>query len=175
MIGASVDMESAHQPGEHLTITQEEASRDFNIDAMRFDIKNLEGEIARLKSYMGEYYWLKLSNGGHVDPEIKNVFNGIRAKMDAITKIETEMQVIEDGEGQPIQPPIELQINRIICQSCGMVNDGTSKFCSSCGIALKEERKAEYHVEDYGICPLCGAPIPDDSIFCYTCGARVNI
>jgi predicted nucleic acid-binding Zn ribbon protein len=56
-----------------------------------------------------------------------------------------------------------------------MLNDGGAKFCQACGMAIHEEVVSEYKVEDYGICPLCGASLQEDAVFCYTCGARVRI
>jgi ribosomal protein L40E len=157
----------------------ENASSDAEIDNLRSEIQSLNSEIAELKNRIGEYYWQAFVASGQHESALKDVFNGILSRADEITVLEQDIQTAQDGADQPIQPPIQLLMAQVACKSCGTMNDAPAKFCSSCGIALEEEPKgkeiSEYHVEDYGICPLCGANLQDDAIFCYTCGARVKI
>jgi len=163
------------ETGEMLISASEETRQVLDIDAMRSDIKDRATEVAELKRQIGEYYWLRHSTSEDYEPELKGAFIRIRSLLDSIVEAEAGMNMIEDGEGQPIQPPVELHIDMIVCQSCGTLNSGSEKQCSSCGLPLKETPMPEYHVEDYGICPLCGSSLPDDALFCYSCGARVKI
>jgi hypothetical protein len=157
----------------------ENASNDVEIDNLRSEIQSLNSEIAELKNRIGEYYWQAFVASGQHEPALKDVFNDIQSRADEITVLEQGIQIVQDGADQPIQPPIQLLMAQVACKSCGTMNDAPAKLCSSCGIALEEEPKrnelSECHAEDCEICPLCGANLQDDAIFCYTCGARVKI
>jgi ribosomal protein L40E len=163
-------------------IFPEKESCDVEIDDLRSEIQFLNSEITSLKSKIGEYYWHSFLKSGEHESELQDVFNGIQSRTDEITALEQDIQIAEDGSDQPIQPPVQIRIDQVICKSCGTSNDFIAKFCSSCGIALEkevpersEDKSPESRTEDSGICPLCGAILQDDAIFCYTCGARVKI
>ncbi|MDR1579550.1 MAG: zinc ribbon domain-containing protein [Synergistaceae bacterium] len=146
-----------------------------DIEKLRENIKSLTSDAAALKGRIGEYFWQAFLEDGQYEPELGGVFREIQMKTDEITSLEQEIQILEDGAGQPMQPPVQFQLNNVICRSCGMLNDGEAKFCQACGIAIREEIVSEYKVEDYGKCPLCGATLPEDAVFCYTCGARIRM
>ncbi|MDR1966376.1 MAG: zinc ribbon domain-containing protein [Synergistaceae bacterium] len=155
--------------------SDEKTTPVYDVERLHAEILRLNSEIADLKREIGEHYWRLFSADGQFEPSLGDVYNGIQSRLDDITGLETELQIIEDGMSQLIQPPVPLQFSRISCRSCGTVNDGNDSFCSSCGMKLKEDFTSEYKAEDYGICPLCGATLPEDTVFCYTCGARVKI
>jgi hypothetical protein len=165
--------------GDLAKVIFENASNEAEIDNLRSKIQSMKSEIAELKGKIGEYYWQTFVTSGRSEPAIKGLLDDIRSRADEITVLEQDIQTFQDCADQPIQPPIQLLMERqTSCTSCGTLNDASAKFCSSCGMALEEapiDRKPQYRVEDYGICPLCGANLQDDAIFCYTCGARVKI
>jgi hypothetical protein len=131
----------AHDPeSENSSVSApEEPSRDAVLTSLRSGIKTLEGDIYALKCRVGDFYWKRFAQTGKFDPEVRAILGRIRSKIDNITETELEIQIIEDGEGQPLQPPIELQLDRVVCRSCGMTNAPASKYCSSCGMPLGEE------------------------------------
>jgi ribosomal protein L40E len=156
----------------------ENVSRDVEIENLRSKIQFLNSEIVESKGKIGEYYWRLFLAGGPHEPVLQEIFDVIQTRVDEITALEQDIQMAEDGFDQPIQPPVQIQMDQVICQSCGTTNDTTVKHCSSCGMILKEEESEpayDNNAEDYGTCPLCGADLPEDAIFCYTCGARIRI
>ncbi|MDR3165762.1 MAG: zinc ribbon domain-containing protein [Synergistaceae bacterium] len=149
--------------------------KNAGVENLYESIQSLVADIAALKGKIGEYYWQAFLERGQYEPALGDVFRGIQMKIDEITFLEQEIQIIEDGAGQPIQPPVRFQPKDVACRSCGMLNDGGAKFCQACGMTIHEESVVEYKVENFGICPLCGASLPEDSVFCYTCGARIKM
>jgi ribosomal protein L40E len=149
--------------------------KNADIERLRESIQSLNSDIAALKGSIGEYYWQAFLEDKQYEPELGDVFREIRMKTDEITSLEQEIQIFEDGAGQPMQPPVQLQLEHVVCHSCGMLNDGEAEFCQACGMAIRGEIMSEYKVEDYGICPLCGATLQEDAVFCYTCGARIKM
>jgi ribosomal protein L40E len=155
--------------------TAEKESQNPEIDELRLEVRSLEAHIHELKSRIGEYYWQVFCSTGKYEPSLNALIMQIQKRVDQITATELEIQIIEDGDNQPIQPPVVLQLDRVVCHSCGAVNEGSARICASCGMKLKEDLTSEYKVEDYGICPLCGSALSEDAVFCYTCGARIKI
>jgi ribosomal protein L40E len=149
--------------------------RESDIESMRSKITSLYSEIANMKNKIGEYYWHVFSISGQYDPAIGEFFRDIGRRVEEIADLEREIQIIEDGTDNPIQPPITVQLDFIVCGFCGAQNAGNAKFCESCGAKLNKEMTLEEGEEILEVCPLCGASLPDDAIFCYTCGARVTI
>lgn len=149
--------------------------KNADIEKLRETIQTLNSDVAALKGRIGEYYWQAFLRNERYEPELGDVFRRIQMKTDEITSLEQEIQLLEDGAGQPMQPPVQFQLAHAICRSCGMLNDGGAKFCQSCGMAIQEDAVTEYETENDGICPLCGAALPDEAVFCYTCGARIRI
>jgi hypothetical protein len=49
------------------------------------------------------------------------------------------------------------------CESCGVANAPSARFCKSCGSSLRPPEK----------CPACGAAVPQDARFCSGCGSRL--
>ncbi|MDR2780490.1 MAG: zinc ribbon domain-containing protein, partial [Synergistaceae bacterium] len=95
--------------------------------------------------------------------------------VEEVAELEQEIQIMEDGMDKLIQPPVTLQLDYIVCGSCGAQNAGSANSCESCGEKLSKEMTLEGEVEEDGVCPLCGTTLPEDAIFCYSCGARVTI
>ena len=162
--------------------SSETVLRDAEIDNLRTEIRSLNSEITELKSKIGEYYWQSFLASGQHDSSLKDLFEHIKERTEEVTALEHGIQVAFDGVDQPIQPPVQFQTEYVICKSCGTMNDVSAKFCSACGIALDEEpqpaernERPERHADDNSVCPLCGAGLQEDAIFCYTCGARIKI
>jgi ribosomal protein L40E len=151
------------------------APKNDGIEKLRETIQSLTSDIAALKGRIGEYYWQAFLADEQYEPELGDVFRRIQMKTDEITTLEQEIQILEDGAGQPMQPPVQFQLDHVICHSCGMLNDGEAEICQACGMTIREEIVSEYRVEDYGICPLCGATLQEEAVFCYTCGARIKM
>ncbi|MDR0653119.1 MAG: zinc ribbon domain-containing protein [Synergistaceae bacterium] len=149
--------------------------KNSDIEKLREDIQSLVSDITALKGRIGEYYWQAFLANERYEPELGDVFRRIQMKTDEITSLEQEIQILEDGTGQLMQPPVQFQLEHVICNSCGMLNDIGAKFCQACGMAIYEEVVSEYKNEDCGICPLCGATLQEDAVFCYTCGARIRM
>ena len=149
--------------------------KNSSLEGFNEAIQSRTADIAALKGRIGEYYWQAFLESGRYEPELGDVFRRIQMKLDEITFLEQEIQMLEDGAGQPIQPPVQFQLGQAICGSCGMLNDAGAKFCAACGMAIRAEAVSEYKVEDYGICPLCGAALQEEAVFCYTCGARIRM
>jgi ribosomal protein L40E len=149
--------------------------QNSDIEKLRDTVQSIASDIAALKGRIGEYYWQAFLADEQYEPELGDVFRRIQMKTDEITSLEQEIQILEDGADQPMQPPVRLHLEHVICGSCGMLNDGGAKFCQACGMAIRKEIVSEYKVEDCGICPLCGAALQDDAVFCYTCGARIKV
>jgi hypothetical protein len=114
-----------------------------------------------MKNKIGEYYWHIFMINGQCDPALGELFGDIERRVGEIAELEEEVQIIEDGMDKLIQPPVTLQLG---FTTCGSQN-----------AALGGDMALEDKTENGGACHLCGASLPDDAIFCYTCGARVTI
>jgi ribosomal protein L40E len=147
------------------------------IDRLRVEIQFLNAEINTFKSAIGEYYWQLFLESGRRESSLNDIFDGIRSREDRIAAMEQDIMIAEDGLAQPIQPPVRIIAGLVACKSCGGTNDASAELCSSCGMKMTAETGAEadYSSDDCGICPLCGANLQEDAIFCYTCGARIKI
>lgn len=92
---------------------------------------------------------------------------GFRREMTRYMKNES-MPVIKEAS-EEIKPAIMnitsavkagLKENQVLCK-CGKTNDKESKFCNSCGRALRKT------------CPACKAALSADSRFCDNCGYKL--
>jgi ribosomal protein L40E len=151
-------------------------SCSMDVERMRSEIKSLSSEIVEIKNKIGEYYWHIFTLSGQYDPAIGELFLGIRSRIDDIAVLEQEVQIIKDGMHKPIQPPVEVHVNYVICGSCGSENDTDAQVCEFCGIKLEPaHRTSVSNKAEWDVCHLCGTQVQEDAIFCYTCGARVKI
>ena len=59
------------------------------------------------------------------------------------------------------------------CPKCNYELKDGSKFCSSCGEKIEEEKKEEEVKDTPHFCSECGAQLKDDSKFCSSCGKKL--
>ena len=60
------------------------------------------------------------------------------------------------------------------CPKCNYELKDGSKFCSSCGEKIEEEKKEEEVKDTPHFCSECGAQLKDDSKFCSSCGKKLD-
>jgi hypothetical protein len=168
------------RPGD-LAETPGGGSRDAELDSLRAEIQSLSAEIMAMKSRIGDYSGHSLNQGSRRDSSLKEALGGaIQTPSDGIALMEQDISMADGCCDQPIQPPVGIRVGNATCPSCGALNDMWAKNCVSCGADSKTGAaaynvKTGYQPEPDGICPFCGANLYEEAIFCYTCGARVQI
>jgi polyhydroxyalkanoate synthesis regulator phasin len=94
------------------------APQNAEAEELREAIQSLVSDVTALKAGIGEYYWRAFMANGQCEPELGGIFKEIQTKADEITSLEQEIQILEDGAGTPIQPPVRFQLERVECPSC---------------------------------------------------------
>ncbi|MDR1471062.1 MAG: hypothetical protein LBS75_00925 [Synergistaceae bacterium] len=75
-------------------------------DVLNEQIGFLQNTIAVQKDRIAEYYWSKYSESGFCDKELQTEFVTIGECLEKIADLESDIQIILDGNNQLLQQPV---------------------------------------------------------------------
>lgn len=128
------------------------------------EISSKKREVSQLKQKIGIFYYDKYKMGETIDPQAQEYFTEIDTLMAQIDDLQSEVDKIK-GENEQKTPPTPSGVK---CPNCGTVNDAEKKFCSECGVNLKEG------AQEIRYCGSCGVEVEEGLKFCGECGAKIE-
>ena len=133
----------------------------LEISKLKAQIRSNDDEIEELKLKLGDYIWAKFDSGVIMDEKATEICMAIRKSVLDSAACRQEIDAIKAAqEAARYQAEAEAEArSEMRAQSAELFNEVRTYAASS--------------KRPLAVCPLCGAPISDNSRFCGDCGTRL--
>lgn len=133
----------------------------LEISRLNAQIRSNQDDIEELKLQLGDYIWAKFDSGVIMDEKATEICSAIRKCVLDSAACQQEISSIkaaQDAARSQAEAEAEARSN-MRTQSADLFNEMRSFVAPSDSLPAA--------------CPLCGAPVSDDSRFCGNCGTRL--
>lgn len=133
----------------------------LEISKLNAQIRSNQDDIEELKLQLGDYIWAKFDSGVIMDEKATEICSAIRKSVLDTAACQQEIDSIRAAqEAARAQAEEEAEARSSMrTQSAELFNEMRSFASQSTAVP--------------SICPLCGAPVSNDSRFCGDCGTRL--
>ena len=150
----------------------EKTKQYTDISTTSYKIRDVEGQINKLYTKLGEAYFNKFAD----EPDVE-----LKGDVDAIKELKQKIDELNDH----LYDVKAAKDGRKRCEHCGELIPADAKFCTKCGQEVKEVADPEAEGEegeaaqiaestDVKECPECHAIIKDNADVCPACGAKLD-
>jgi ribosomal protein L40E len=129
--------------------------------ALHEQIESFRCLIEVQKAKIIEYYWLKYAESGECDQALQAEFAMIKEYIGKIADVESDIQIIIDGNNQLLQQPV-------------MIPDIMGQYNADSGLLTPDPFEVSQDTSTPRMsCHVCGAALPKNAKFCLSCGASI--
>jgi hypothetical protein len=155
-------MDESNKINEQSAISDYKSASWEKTSVIHGQIESFRSLIEVQKARIVGYYWSKYAESGVCDQALQAEFTTIKEYLEKITDLESDIQIIIDGNNQLLQQPV-------------MIPDIMSQYNAAPGPLASDPSFVSQDTPPHPVsCHVCGAPLPENSQFCLSCGTSIS-